>query len=68
MTPQEKLDCFWSIGELPGTIFDDLNDRKPKAPVRPSRRRARRLRLGSRKRHEEALEHEESSIDLRRRS
>jgi hypothetical protein len=68
MTPQEKIRWFWSIGELPGTIFDDLNDREPQMPDQPRRRHAKRLQLGSRKRPEEALEHEESSIDLRRRS
>jgi len=68
MTPQEKIRWFWSTGELPGTIFDDLNDRKPKVPEQPRRRHARWLQLGSRKRHEEALEHEESRVDLKRMS
>ena len=68
MTPQEKIRSFWAIGKLPGTMFDDLNDRKPKVPEQPRRRHAKRPQLGSRKRQEEALEHEESSIDLRRRS
>ena len=67
MTPQEKIRWFWSIGELPGTTFDDLNDRKPKVPEQPRRRQAKRLQLGSRKRHGKAWEHEEPSIDLRRR-
>ena len=68
MTPQEKIGWFWSIGELPGTMFDDLNDRKPQRPDQPRRRQTNRLQPRSRKRPEEALEHEESSIDLRRRS
>ena len=53
MTPQEKLRYFWSLGELPGTIFDDLNDRKPKVPEQPRRRQTKRLQLGSRKRRKE---------------
>ena len=27
MTPQEKIDWFWATGVLPGSMFDDLNDR-----------------------------------------
>ena len=68
MTPQEKMNWFWTIGEVPGTIFDDLNDRKPQVLGQPRCRQAKRLQLGSRKRHKEALEHKESSIDLRLRS
>ena len=28
MTPQEKMKWFWATGALPGTVFDDLNDRE----------------------------------------
>jgi hypothetical protein len=65
VTPQQKIRWFWAIGELPGTIFDDLNDRKPKVPEQPRRQQARRLRLGSRKRHLEASKHNESCIELK---
>jgi len=27
MTPQERMDWFWATGVLPGSMFDDLNDR-----------------------------------------
>ncbi len=62
MTPQERLDYFWSTGELPGTIFDDLNDRKQKVPGRPRRRQVKWLRRGPRKQQEETSKHNEASI------
>ncbi len=68
MTPQERLDWFWATGELPGTIFDDLNDRKRKVPGQPRRRHAKRLRLGSRKRQKETSNHNESCIELKQSS
>jgi len=37
MTPQEKMKWFWAIGAMPGSIFDDLNDRKGKRAVPPCR-------------------------------
>ena len=42
MTPQEKLDWFWSMGRLPGSVFDDLNAQKPQVPEQPRRRQAKR--------------------------
>ena len=60
MTPQEKLDWFWAVGELPGTIFDDLNDRKPKLPWHLCRRHTKRLRLGSQKQRKETSKHNEA--------
>jgi len=68
MTPQEKLDWFWALGELPGSVFDDLNDRKREMPGLPRRQQAKRLRPGSRKRHEEASKPNASRIDLKQRS
>jgi hypothetical protein len=64
MTPQEKLPYFWPLGELPGTIFDDLNDRKPKVPEQPRRRQTKRLQLGSRKRRKETSIRNGSRIGL----
>ncbi len=43
MTPQEKINWFWSTGVLPGTIFDDWGDQK-REPVN-ARRRISLLRL-----------------------
>ena len=30
MKPQEKMNWFWATGVLPGTIFDDFDDKKPR--------------------------------------
>jgi len=45
MTPQERLNFFWSSGILPGTVADDLNDRHNWQPVQPRRQRVSWLRL-----------------------
>jgi hypothetical protein len=68
MTLQEKLDWFWAVGELPGTIFDDLNDRKPEMREQPRRQRVKRLRLSSRKGHKEASIHNRSCIQPKQSS
>ena len=68
MTPQEKIGWFWSIGELPGTMFDEVDERKKKVSEQARGQQAKRAQPRSRKRPKKALEHEESSIDLRRRS
>ncbi len=40
MTPQEKLRFFWTIGTLPGTMFDDFDDTERRIhPVATPRRR-----------------------------
>jgi len=49
MTPQEKLHWFWTLGTVPGSIFDDLNDLHPMRTRGPDRRHARRLKYGSQK-------------------
>jgi hypothetical protein len=45
MTPQEKLEWFWTFGQVPGTIFDDYNDRTSMKPQAPRRRYTRHLLL-----------------------
>ena len=45
MTPKEKMDIFWATGILPGTMFDDLNDRVIQGPMLPRPRRRNWLRL-----------------------
>ena len=45
MKPKEKLDFFWATGVLPGTMFDDLNDRASREPAVPRRRRMNWLRV-----------------------
>ncbi|MFZ5916900.1 MAG: hypothetical protein ACOYZ7_08210 [Chloroflexota bacterium] len=45
MKPKEKIEFFWATGVLPGTIFEDLNDRFLHEPKMPRRRRANWLRL-----------------------
>ena len=37
MTPKEEMHWFWATGVLPGTMFDDLDDRRAKLPDRPPR-------------------------------
>ena len=32
MKPEEKMHWFWVTGALPGSMFDDWNDRKAKQP------------------------------------
>ena len=39
MKPQEKMSWFWATGVLPGTLFDDLNDKQPSSPWRWRRAR-----------------------------
>jgi hypothetical protein len=68
MTLREKLEWFWAVGELPGTIFDDLNDRKPEVRGQPRRQNGKRMRLGSRKGHNETSIHHSSCIESRQRS
>jgi len=67
MTLQEKMNWFWTIGEVPSTIFDDLNDQKPKVLGRPRRRQVKRLQPSSWKQHEEPLKPSGATIDLGRR-
>jgi hypothetical protein len=62
MTPQEKMRWFWTMGEVPGTIFDDLNDRKPQVPGQPKRRQAKRRQLSSGKRQKGISKHNEARI------
>ena len=50
MRPQERIRWFWSTGVLPGTLFDDMEDQRNKAPRQSRRRLAKRLQLGFRKR------------------
>ena len=45
MTLQEKLKLFWSCGILPGTISDDLNDRRIWQVTQSHRQRMSWLRL-----------------------
>jgi hypothetical protein len=54
MTPQEKIRWFWSVGELPCTMFEGLNGWKGKVPEWPRRQQVKRLRQGLWKRHEGA--------------
>jgi hypothetical protein len=44
MKPREKINWFWATGILPGTMFDDLNDREIRQLEEPRRRRTRQLR------------------------
>jgi hypothetical protein len=30
MTSHEKMHWFWAFGQVPGSVFDDLHDRKSK--------------------------------------
>ena len=68
VTPQEKIRWFWSTGELPGTMFDEVDERKKKVSEQARSQQAKQLQPRSPKRPEETLELEESSVDLRRRS
>lgn len=56
MKLQEKMDWFWSLGTLPGTIFDDLDDRRVGQSWESCRRRFSRLRTGTRKHSGKLLE------------
>lgn len=38
MTPQEKIKWFWATGVLPGTMFDDWDEKK-RTPQNKSLRR-----------------------------
>lgn len=55
MTLQEKLDYFWSVGEVPGSIFDDMNDRYRQEAQQSRYRRGRGLHLVALKEIKEAL-------------
>jgi hypothetical protein len=45
MKPKERIEFFWATGVLPGTIFEDFNDRPTHEHDRPRRRRPKWLRL-----------------------
>jgi hypothetical protein len=47
MKPQDKMDWFWATGVLPGTIFDDLDDRKAARAGRWARVRSQIRRLNA---------------------
>lgn len=51
MELQEKMNMFWATGVLPGSVFDDLNDRKIRPHAGPYRHRSSYLRSGVRKLH-----------------
>jgi hypothetical protein len=67
MKLQEKMNSFWSLGELPGRSFDDVHGDNPNLPAWSRRRRAGSLRVGSRERREEAIEQLAARIGLTRR-
>jgi len=47
MSPQEKIRFFWATGVLPGTMFDDLSEKKIAQPAQRRRKRFNWLRLVS---------------------
>jgi hypothetical protein len=56
---KEKLYWFWSTGVLPGSMFDDLDDRKAKwseQPPRPVNRLLLYLKRQGRRRHRTRLD------------
>ena len=55
MTLQEKLDYFWAVGEVPGSIFDDISDRHRQEAKQPRYRQGRGLHLIALKEIKEAL-------------
>jgi hypothetical protein len=46
MKPQEKMSWFWATGVLPGTLFDDIDDKKARVTWRE-----RRTRVDADRRH-----------------
>ena len=67
MTAQERMDCFWSTGILPGTIFDDLDQAAQKSSW-PFRRRVKRLRQDSSNASAEASKPSRARFELKLRS
>jgi hypothetical protein len=45
--PREKMDWFWTTGTLPGSILDDLNDRRVEQSLESCRQGSTHLRTGT---------------------